>query len=298
MIVRPFSDPGLVVFSGEHVRIRQKVLSVWHDAVNGLPNPVWIEGPTLIPEEFPLGTSGLKRQSVRVCRTCGNTKRANCKFKSCCGNPTDEDFIAQTFRTEAGNKYYTIRAEACHSIFAAFPTMGVTSNDFPLTIAQAGRVMRKEFLCEPDPGRYTEFTQLDIEMFVLPECKEDFIYADRSLLVDSGAEAPESFRLTSLVRDGAMNSGMAMLANLAETLSTSLGVPKLTWERVGNDEKTINAFNTWDARVQIKGTNSEVEVFALNDRYGIDAGFFGFPAPTPHVLELSFALERLVDCLV
>jgi glycyl-tRNA synthetase len=320
---------GLLDWLPAGAHIKRKVCKSWIKFfVFNVPNTFLIDGSTIMPLAVFEASGHLLsfKDPTLKCPTCGNIYRVD-KLKELTGGelvcPADGTDLSNQkveerslmmevkvgFTAESFNA--ALRPETAQSIYVNYLNFKRLGLKTPFAICQVGRSYRNEISPRLSELRFREFTQMEIEEFVLPD------QLDYHPLFDEVRSTSIRFcydeKIEETTVEEALEKGFLpnvryafWIAKEWSWLVEELKFPKekLRFRIVPPEERAFYSRFTIDTEVLLNGKWIEIIGTAWRGDYDLTLHSKHSGAPlreggtVPHVIEPSFGLDRITLALI
>ncbi|NPA22177.1 MAG: glycine--tRNA ligase [Candidatus Micrarchaeota archaeon] len=312
------------------LKLKNRIVDLWRYMFVKAHNFVEIE-TALVTPEIVLKASGHYdsfTDPITQCKECGAVYRADKLIEekgqkwvpekaeeliaqercpACEGELTPPKEVNLMFETRigyGGKNVAFLRPETAQGIFTDFPRLYKYYNKLPLAIAQVGKSFRNEISPRKGLTRAREFHQMEIEYFFQPNnprFPHFERYKDKSFRLKQGDQV---FWITAqeFVEKVMDNEIMAAFLALEWEYYVALGLdPNKMWIReLEKDEVPHYSQGNYDVEVETQYGILEIAGNAYRTDYDLSRHkeFSKKKFPTPHVVEASLGIERLLYVMV
>lgn len=321
------SPAGFYNYGEAGLRMKNRIVNLWRKIFVRRHNFIEID-TSLITPEIVLKASGhydnFTDPMVRCLKT-GNVYRAD-KIVEEAGkvwDPARADELLKDLRSEYGGEFSKVeyvnlmfkteigygkdqigflRPETAQGMFVDFPRFYKTYNRLPLAIAQVGKSFRNEISPRRGLIRLREFNQMEVEYFfdpTNPTFKNFEMYANRKFRIKRRGDNKIIEMSTPEFLEKVMdNQIMAAFLAMEWEFYTKLGLdPNKMWIRELEAHETPHySKGNFDVEVLTEFGIVEIAGNAYRSNYDLSRHkqYSGATFPTPHVVEASLGLERLI----
>jgi glycyl-tRNA synthetase len=258
----------------------------------------------MVPENLTAGEFDNLIQKNKIhCISCksklGKVRKFNMMFSFGVGPRKDEPV--------------SLRPETCQNIFIDFPRLYKTTRiKLPIGVAQVGKSFRNEISPRQSLLRQREFSQAEIEVFFHPS--RDFGKFDAVKKVKLKLQLLGTNKITEMTADDAVRKKIishkliAYYLALLQQFYEKIGLQRLRFRQLSNEEKAFYAKEAWD--FEVSTDVGWLELVACNyrgdhDLQGHQKGsqqdltvMDGEEKILPHVFELSMGIDRSIYAIL
>ncbi len=306
------------------LKIKNNIVNFWRYYFIKRHNFIEVE-TALVTPEIVLKASGHVdsfTDPLTICEECGSIYRAdklieekggtwnpekanelieNERCPSCGGKLSSPKNVNLMFETQIGyggkNVAY-LRPETAQGIFTDFPRLYKYYNKLPLAIGQVGKSFRNEISPRKGLTRVREFHQMEIEyFFTQPKFPYFDWYREKKFRLKQGDEIRwiSAQEFVDTVMD---NEIMAAFLAMEWEYYIKLGLnPEKMWIReLEKDEVPHYSKGNYDVEVETEVGVIEIAGNAYRTDYDLSQHkkYSKKKFPTPHVVEASLGVERLL----
>ncbi len=321
------SPAGFYNYGEIGLRMKNRIINLWRKIFVRRHNFIEID-TSLITPEIVLKASGhydnFTDPMVRCMKT-GNVYRAD-KIVEEAGktwDPEKADELLKDLRSEYGGEFSKVeyvnlmfkteigygrdqigflRPETAQGMFVDFPRFYKTYNRLPIAIAQVGKSFRNEISPRRGLIRLREFNQMEVEYFFDPNnpvFKNFEMYTNRKFRIKRrGKDNIEEMTVSDFLKEVMDNQIMAAFLAMEWEFYTELGLDqRKMWIRELEAHETPHySKGNFDIEVMTEYGVIEIAGNAYRSNYDLSRHreYSKLSFPTPHVVESSLGLERLL----
>jgi len=276
-----------------------------------------VECPILMPEIVWKASGHLERftDTMVKCKKCKSSFKiedAEKKCSSCGGELTKPEEYNLMVKTKVGtDKDMFLRPETATTTYLLFPRLfQFFRKTMPIKVFQIGKAYRNEISPRQGIIRLREFTQMESQIFINTDNEMDFpefnrIKKEKVLLLPHKLKKPVKISLEGAIKKKYLKKpAFAWCIHITEEILKKTGVKGYRFRQHAPNEMAHYADDAWDVEVKING--DWVEICGVHDRTDYDlkrhSQFskqkMNVNKEIPHVLEISFGLERTLYALL
>ncbi|WP_414836878.1 glycine--tRNA ligase [Candidatus Nanohalococcus occultus] len=287
---------GFYTYGPEGASLKANIEDAWRDRFKQKESNMEIDSPTIMKEAVfdASGHTETFDDMIIECEECGEQHRAdhlvednteideaeafaaekieeiiedeNIQCPSCGASLSgikvnDFNLMFETSIGPGDAERGFLRPETAQGIFVEFPRLKeYARNDFPFGVVQIGRSYRNEISPRGGLSRVREFTQAELENFILPGQEPDIsdvedvelrLYSRK--LQDEGAKPAEMTVKESLEKDVVASEWVAYYLGVAQRWYERIGVDpeRLRFRQHQEDELSHYASDCWDAETDV-----------------------------------------------
>ncbi len=270
-----------------------------------------VECPTIMPEIVWKASGHLDRfvDMMVICKKCG-AKFKEEVGKKCplCGGEFEKPVEYNLMmKTKVGtDKQMFLRPETATTTYLLFPRLfNFFRKKMPIKVFQIGKAYRNEISPRQGVLRLREFTQMEAQMFILPENEINFpeyekIKKEMLPFLPSNSKKTINTSLEQALKNKYIKKpAFAWCLYVAYEIMKEIGL-NIRFRQHKKDEMAHYADDAWD--IEAKINNNWVELCGVHDRTNYDLKRHSefskkkikVNGKIPNVLEIAFGVERML----